>query len=1048
VNCPKCLADNPPDTLFCGKCGAKFEVGASRVKPKGPGGTEFDSKPRPLSVTRTIETTPDGLGKGELFAGRFELIEELGAGGMGIVYRAYDKQVGEEIALKILHPEIALDERTVDRFRNEIKLARRISHRNVCRMHELHEDGKTLFITMEYVSGQDLKGLIKESGALTTGKAISVAKQAAEGLCEAHNLGVIHRDLKPQNIMVDKEGTAKIMDFGIARSLRAAGMTAEGMIIGTPEYMAPEQVEGLEADQRTDLYAFGAILFEMVTGRVPFEGDSPLSVAYKHKNEVPISPRKLNAEIPEPFNKLILRCLEKQKENRYQTAEDLLADLIRIEEGLPISERVALPARPTIRIARERRTGIRRLLVPALIVTVLAVSGVLIWRLLPKKPTSPASASGKPSIALLYLENLTGDPALNVWKSGLAKLLTMSLAESKLVSVLDENSTYGILRSLKLDEAARYTREDLVKIADEAGVSHTVSGSLMRAGESIIILLTLQEPRTGEVADPIKLTCRNDAEIYSRTDELAAQIKSALDLSPAQVAADKGVDISGITASPEAMKYYLESLSYYNNVEYTKMRLLAEKAVELDPDFALPYLLLYIAPGPGGFAKSREYMNKAFGLRERLPLRDRYNVEGNYYQGRGEDAASRAIEAYSKYLELAPRDAGALQSLYFLYGSAGDYAKSREYAEKAYRAEPTPQQLCGVLVSGQATGQLDWAEKVLKDHYRNYPDNRIIQFYSCYFYVVQRKYDQALAEIERGYLNDPSPNWSWDLMRAGVYLYQGKTAEAEAVCRRVIDKAEKPGYVEGAKLTLMAAAIYQGKKKKALEYFDDYLASGGRPSAGYPVEVFPLAYELLRLGRFGNALEIIETRLKQALDREFPESMIREALWWKGIALVEKGSLAEAEMIALDLKGRCDRSPYKIAQQTYEHLRGLIDLGKGEYAKAIDHLSRACSWLTPEAFDFRLQMHDLHYFPLGIAYYRSGDMAKAWAEIEKVPQLTAGMTSTDLRARSFYWLGKIAEAQKDKRRASENYGKFLDLLKDADPGQPEVDDAKARLAAL
>ena len=340
-----------------------------------------------FSITRTLETTPEGLGKGELFAGRFELIEELGAGGMGIVYRAYDKQVGEEIALKILHPEIALDERTVERFRNEIKLARRISHRNVCRMHELHEDGEQLFITMEYVSGQDLKGLIKESGALTTGRALSIAKQVAEGLCEAHNLGVIHRDLKPQNIMVDKEGTAKIMDFGIARSLRAAGMTAEGMIIGTPEYMAPEQVEGLEADQRTDIYAMGAILFEMVTGRVPFEGDSPLSVAYKHKNEIPIPPRKLNAEIPEPFNKLILTCLEKEKDNRYQTAEELLADLIRIEEGLPISERVAIPARPTIRIAREKPTGVRRFVIPALAVLVLALAAFIALRVLPKKPT-------------------------------------------------------------------------------------------------------------------------------------------------------------------------------------------------------------------------------------------------------------------------------------------------------------------------------------------------------------------------------------------------------------------------------------------------------------------------------------------------------------------------------------------------------------------------------------------------------------------------------------------------------------------------------------
>ena len=189
--CPKCHSDNPAGAVFCAKCAAKLETGAK------------------ISATRTLETTPEELGKGELFAGRFELIEELGAGGMGIVYRAYDKQVGEEIALKILHPEIALDERTVDRFRNEIKLARRISHRNVCRMHELHEDGKQLFITMEYVSGQDLKGLIRETKGLTAGKAISIAKQVAEGLCEAHNLGVIHRDLKPQNIMVDKEGTPR-----------------------------------------------------------------------------------------------------------------------------------------------------------------------------------------------------------------------------------------------------------------------------------------------------------------------------------------------------------------------------------------------------------------------------------------------------------------------------------------------------------------------------------------------------------------------------------------------------------------------------------------------------------------------------------------------------------------------------------------------------------------------------------------------------------------------------------------------------------------------
>ena len=181
TKCPKCEFDNPPDTSFCGRCGTR--ISGTRNDGDSPrSGTVPIRRTSSISVTKTLETTPEGLGKGELFAGRFELIEELGAGGMGIVYRAYDKEVGEEIALKVLHPDIAVDEKTVDRFRNEIKLARRITHKNVCRMHELHQDGKDLFITMEYVPGQDLKGLIKESGALPAGRAISIAKQVCEGL--------------------------------------------------------------------------------------------------------------------------------------------------------------------------------------------------------------------------------------------------------------------------------------------------------------------------------------------------------------------------------------------------------------------------------------------------------------------------------------------------------------------------------------------------------------------------------------------------------------------------------------------------------------------------------------------------------------------------------------------------------------------------------------------------------------------------------------------------------------------------------------------------
>ena len=194
-----------------------------------------------------------------MFAKRYEIIEELGTGGMGKVYRAFDKKLGEELALKLVKSEIAADERTVERFRNEIKVARKITHKNVCRIYDLNEEGMSLYFTMEYVPGEDLKSFIRRSRRLDISTAISIAKQICEGLEEAHRVGIVHRDLKPSNIMIDREGNARIMDFGIARSLKTKGVTGEGFIIGTPEYMSPEQVEGKDVDYRSDIYSLAWI---------------------------------------------------------------------------------------------------------------------------------------------------------------------------------------------------------------------------------------------------------------------------------------------------------------------------------------------------------------------------------------------------------------------------------------------------------------------------------------------------------------------------------------------------------------------------------------------------------------------------------------------------------------------------------------------------------------------------------------------------------------------------------------------------------------------
>ncbi|MBN1939181.1 MAG: protein kinase [Candidatus Aminicenantes bacterium] len=374
MKCPSCQSDNTPDSRFCSRCATPLLPDTPTPVSPGPFPTGEASE-----ITKTMIASIDRLQRGQLFAGRYEIIEEVGRGGMGRVYKAFDRQIKEPVALKLLKPEIGFNEKAVERFKNELRYARRIAHPRVCRLYDLGESGLTHYLTMEFVEGEDLKAFIRRSDHLTTPKAVDIGRQVAEGLAEAHRLGVVHRDLKPQNVMIDREGQAKIMDFGLARFAESDGLTGSGLMLGTPEYMSPEQVDLKEVDARVDLYALGIILYEMVTGHVPFKGETPLAVAMKQKSERARDVRETNPLVPDSLIAVIRKCLEKDPRLRYQTAEEVVAGLNLVEQEFPSSAREIsrMQVRGSSLLLRRRRR-LKWMIAAPLVLAAVAVSVLML----------------------------------------------------------------------------------------------------------------------------------------------------------------------------------------------------------------------------------------------------------------------------------------------------------------------------------------------------------------------------------------------------------------------------------------------------------------------------------------------------------------------------------------------------------------------------------------------------------------------------------------------------------------------------------------------
>jgi serine/threonine protein kinase/tetratricopeptide (TPR) repeat protein len=1027
IKCPKCNVANPDIVKFCGECGTQL----------------IPTKEICASPTETLQTPVKELTTGSTFAGRYQIIEELGHGGMGRVYKVHDTKIGEKIALKLIRPEAGLDKKSLERFSNELKLARKIRHKYVCQMFDLGEDQGTRYITMEYVHGEDLKQLIRKVGRLSPGQAIGIARQVCDGLEEAHKLGVVHRDLKPQNIMVDEDGKARIMDFGIARSLSGKSMTGAGVMIGTPEYMSPEQVEGKDIDQRSDIYSLGVILYEMVTGRLPFIGETPLSVAHKHKYEAPEDPKKLNTQVSDDLARVILKCLAKDEDKRFRSAAELGAELGRIEEGLPTTDRLVAERKTITSREITLKFTPKRLLVPGFVVLVLIAAGIILLRILPSKSSAPPpSASGQPTLAVLYFENKSGDPKLDNWRDGLTELLIGALSQSRYIRVVSSDQLYTILKRLGLADARKYSSEDIEKIAAQTRATHVLRGSYIKAGESFIITAGLQKPGTGESPTALRLEARDEKDIIPKIDELTRQVKEGLNLTATQIAGDIEKEAGKITtSSPDALKYYIEGRRLQENYENEKSIPHMEKAVAIDPEFAMAYRSMGVAHQMlGHVAEARNCYKKALDLSDRLPENERLLIEA-IWLAVGEENYAKAIEVLERLVKIYPGHMLGHSWLGASYSLAGNLDKTIEHQEFVVQNEKTADQVASLAEYYMAKGLYQKAEDLCRSFLKDVEDSAQIHFTLGCSYLCRRQFDLAIAEQEKAYLLNPTfKDWMGcfllckdDLAGADKYsdavsfLTRGKFTENINLSQRFLEESKGDKVKERYAYNGLVGAL-----EKASRYEDAYSV-------------------------FGQYLKLSAEYRKSTGESGLPylPSQQKSDLFTRGRIQAEMKSFDEAQKTAEELKSLIEKSINTKELRWYECILGLIELGKKDYRQAADLFGRACGRLHSESEWSEWSFGEASYFEasyfdnLARALYESGDLDIARKTYEKITLLTLGrINDGDRYAKAYYMLGKIAEQQGDKVRARENYRKFLDLWKDADPGLPEVEDAKKRLAGL